>query len=415
MKNDSWQTVNLGQAINLKRGYDLRSSDRRSGGVPVVSSSGITGTHDEAKVKAPGVVTGRYGTLGEVYYLTQDFWPLNTTLYVQDFKGNYPLFVYYLLQSLDFSRYSDKSSVPGLNRNHLHTMRVSLPPLPEQRAIAHILGTLDDKIELNRRMNATLEGMARTIFKSWFVDFEPVHAKARGEQPAGMDAETAALFPDSFEESELGLIPKGWKVEPIGKHIDATKGLSYKGSGLANEGIPLHNLNSVYEGGGYKYEGIKFYKGDYRERHLVKPGDVIVTNTEQGFDLLLIGYAAIVPKRFGNQGLFSHHLYRVRPKPYSPITSNFMCHLFVSSVFHSVVAGYSNGTTVNMLPPDALEKPLFAVPSTEIIEVFEAVVKPMRTKTELMHDEATSLVTLRNTLLPLLTSGEIRIRNGGVE
>ncbi|GIK76310.1 MAG: hypothetical protein BroJett021_52980 [Chloroflexota bacterium] len=124
-------------------------------------------------------MTGRYGTLGEVFYLTEDFWPLNTTLYVQDFKGNYPLFIYYLLQGLDFSGYSDKSSVPGLNRNHLHTMQVCIPPLPEQRAIAHILGTLDDKIELNRRMNATLEAITRAIFKSWFVDFDPVQRQLR--------------------------------------------------------------------------------------------------------------------------------------------------------------------------------------------------------------------------------------------
>ncbi len=250
MKNDSWQTVNLGQAINLKRGYDLRSSDRRSGGVPVVSSSGITGTHDEAKVKAPGVVTGRYGTLGEVYYLTQDFWPLNTTLYVQDFKGNYPLFVYYLLQSLDFSRYSDKSSVPGLNRNHLHTMRVSLPPLPEQRAIAHILSTLDDKIELNRRMNATLEAMARAIFKSWFVDFDPVHAKARGEQPTRMDVETAALFPNSFEESALGMIPAGWYIHSLYGLADYLNGAAYKNIDFSNDhtGLPVIKIAELKNG-----------------------------------------------------------------------------------------------------------------------------------------------------------------------
>ena len=87
-----------------------------------------------------------------------------------------------------------------------------LPPLPEQRAIAHILGSLDDKIELNRRMNETLEAIARALFKSWFVDFDPVRAKAEGRQPAGMDAATAALFPDSFEQSEMGEMPRGWRV-----------------------------------------------------------------------------------------------------------------------------------------------------------------------------------------------------------
>ena len=89
------------------------------------------------------------------------------------------------------------------------------PPLPEQKRIAHVLGTLDDKIELNRRMNATLEAMSRAIFKSWFVDFDPVRQKAAGKQPVGMDAETAALFPDSFEDSELGEVPTGWEVRMI--------------------------------------------------------------------------------------------------------------------------------------------------------------------------------------------------------
>src|SRR5205807_4437604 len=104
--------------------------------------------------------------------------PLNTTLFVKDFKGNDPRFVSYLLRTIDFRSCSDKSSVPGVNRNHLHRLRVCVPEPPEQRAIAHILGTLDDKIELNRRMNETLEAMARAIFQSWFVDFDPVRAKA---------------------------------------------------------------------------------------------------------------------------------------------------------------------------------------------------------------------------------------------
>ena len=150
-------------------------------------------------------------TLGEVHYITADYWPLNTSLYIRDFKGNDPRFISYFLRSLDFSAYSDKAAVPGLNRNDLHTAEVRLPPVAEQRAIAHILGALDDKIELNRRMNETLEAIARAIFKSWFVDFDPVRAKSEGRDP-GLPPHLADLFPDSFEDSELGEIPKGWEV-----------------------------------------------------------------------------------------------------------------------------------------------------------------------------------------------------------
>ena len=168
-----WREARLGDVVELQRGFDLPSRERRPGRVPVVSSGGVSGTHVEARVQPPGVVTGRYGTLGEVFYLDEPFWPLNTTLFVRDFKGNDPLFVSYLLRTVDFLAYSDKAAVPGVNRNHLHEARVSIPSLQRQRRIAGILGALDDKIELNRRMSETLESTARALFKSWFIDGEP--------------------------------------------------------------------------------------------------------------------------------------------------------------------------------------------------------------------------------------------------
>ncbi len=172
--------------------------------------------------------------------------------------------------------------------------RLSIPSMVEQQAIACILGALDGKIELNRRMNRTLEGLARALFQSWFVDFDPVRAKAAGQTPPGLAPHVAKLFPNAFEGSELSDIPQGWRVRSMEHEATVTKGVSYKGQHLceASEGLPMHNLNSVYEGGGYKHEGLKWYKGEFRPRHLLEPGDVIVTNTEQGFEHLLIGYAA---------------------------------------------------------------------------------------------------------------------------
>ena len=216
-----WRETSLGEVIELKRGYDLPQRKRTPGDIPLVSSSGVTYYHTEAKVRGPGVVTGRYGTLGEVFFVPSDFWPLNTTLYVQDFKGNDPRFVSYFLRGLDFSAYSDKAAVPGLNRNHLHRAVVRYPSdIAEQRAIAHVLGTLDDKIELNRRMCETLEAMARALFQSWFVDFEPVLAKMEGrwrpgESLPGLPAEHYHLFPDTLVPSALGDIPEGWEVKRI--------------------------------------------------------------------------------------------------------------------------------------------------------------------------------------------------------
>ena len=210
--SSEWETGTLGQFIELKRGYDLPQAKRVSGIYPLVSSSGVTDTHHEPMVKGPGVVTGRYGTIGKVFFVSEDFWPLNTTLYVRDFKGNDPKFISYFLQTIDFLAYSDKAAVPGVNRNHLHEAMVSMPNLVIQKQIASVLSALDDRIALLRETNATLEAIAQALFKSWFVDFDPVHAKVRGESPQGMDDATAALFPASFEESELGMIPKGWSA-----------------------------------------------------------------------------------------------------------------------------------------------------------------------------------------------------------
>ncbi|MGI6388836.1 MAG: restriction endonuclease subunit S, partial [Kiritimatiellia bacterium] len=131
-------------------------------------------------------------------------------------------------------RHAHGATMPSLNQEILGLIPLPLPPLPEQKRIAHILGTLDDKIELNQRMNATLEAMARVLFKSWFVDFDPVRAKIDGRKPEGMDAETAALFPSEFQESPLGPIPKGWKVQSLDK-------IAHYLNGLALQKFPANN------------------------------------------------------------------------------------------------------------------------------------------------------------------------------
>src|SRR5688572_12897001 len=128
----TWRECRLGDVLTLKRGHDLPSDSRYDGDVPVVSSSGITGYHSQAKATGPGVVTGRYGTLGEVFYVEQDFWPLNTALYVVDFKGTYPKFAAYFLRNVLRDYQSDKAAVPGVNRNVLHAIKVRAPELTTQ-------------------------------------------------------------------------------------------------------------------------------------------------------------------------------------------------------------------------------------------------------------------------------------------
>lgn len=148
-----WSVTNLGSVATLQRGFDLPTRLRQRGSVPIVSSSGISGRHSRAMVKAPGVVTGRYGTVGEVFYQDADFWPLNTTLWVSDFHDNSERFVYYMLQRVDFETHSGKSGVPGVNRNDLHSELVPVPRSKgEQRAIADALTDADDLIATLERL-----------------------------------------------------------------------------------------------------------------------------------------------------------------------------------------------------------------------------------------------------------------------
>jgi type I restriction enzyme S subunit len=260
----------------------------------------------------------------------------------------------------------------ALTKAMIEDFAIPARPLREQRAIAHILGTLDDKIELNRRMNQTLEALARTAFGGMMGDSEG-------------------------------------KTTQLDAHVDVAKGLSYKGSGLAHTGAPLHNLNSVYEGGGYKPEGIKFYNGEYKDCHVCRPGDIIVANTEQGFDYLLIGYPAIVPGRFGTFGLFTHHIYRVRPKPDSPLTNHFIYLLLMSRDVREQVISFTNGTTVNALAIEGLHRPQFVLPPAERIRQFEETVASLFAKQEANTEESRSLAALRDALLPKLISGELRV------
>ena len=164
----NWRNGELGNFITLKRGFDLPQQKREDGQVPIFSSSGITGTHSTAMVNAPGVITGRYGTIGEVFYAAEDFWPLNTTLFVEDFHGNDAKFIYYFLKTLEWSKFTSASAVPGINRNTVHKETVSLPDIETQRRIASTLSMLDEKIKTNTEINDNLQQQAAALFSSLY-------------------------------------------------------------------------------------------------------------------------------------------------------------------------------------------------------------------------------------------------------
>lgn len=365
------------------------------------------------------------GTLGQIGLMPKDrryqrYIMGNSMMRVRcDSTKLLPEYLYYWLSSAQgqhylFSRVS-QVGVPQLQTplTTLRQARLPVPSLSEQSGIVRVLGALDDRIELNHRMSQTLESMARALFKSWFVDFDPVRAKAFG-RGLGLSQSLHGYFPSRFVDSEIGRVPEGWPVRQLGSHVSVERGVSYHGSGLAASGMPMHNLNSVLEGGGYKEAGIKYYGGDYRSQHVARPGDLIVANTEQGHHRLLIGYAAIVPDAYPT-ALFSHHLYRVHPVEGSPLSTDFLGWLLNSDMVHDTVSRYANGTTVNMLPAVALQRLPICVPPGGLIAAFTAMARQIRLRSASASRSQGALVSLRDTTRARFFDGTERPSIGQLE
>ena len=297
-----------------------------------------------------------------------------------------------------------------LNLRDVARLPIPVPPLAERLAIASILGTLDAKIELNRRMNATLAAMARALFQSWFVDFDPVRAKAEGRHPAGMDAATAALFPDEFEETVIGKVPVGWYVTRLAELFELRKGISYKGNYLSEQGISMINLGCFIGEGKLALQNLKYYSGEYKERHLVHAGDLVLANTDLTQKRAVLGSPALVPTHAGrNTFLFTHHVFAARFlsdwEPYK----EYVYFTLLQSAFRERAVGFATGTTVLALPADAVRDLVVALPGMELLKAFLEHVGPALERQTVAISDSQTLVALRDALLPKLLSGEIRV------
>ena len=414
MTGSPWKRMPLGDFVTLQRGHDLPDAIRRPGNKPVLGSFGVTGWHDEARAAGPGVTVGRSGaSFGVVSYSPVDYWPLNTALYVVDFHGNDQRFAYYFLKQVDFRTYNSGSAQPSLNRNFIHPIPVDVPPLPEQRAIAHILGTLDDKIELNRRMNKTLEEMARTLFKSWFIDFDPVHAKAalRNVTPNlspldwtverahayldGMDPSIAALFPDSFVDSELGEIPEGWKVGKLGNVAEHPRravqpnNMNLETPYIALEHMPkrciaLSEWDTAAGVGSNKYE---FRRGEF-----------LFGKLRPYFHK--VGIAPV-------GGVCSTDIVVVAPNAH--LWSSFILFCISSDEFVAYTDQASTGTRMPRTSWKTMGQFEICLPTESMAALFQEIAQPMLDRIIANCHEARPLATLRDTLLPKLMSGELRL------
>ncbi len=396
---NKWDKVPLGDVITLQRGFDLPSQNRMPGKVPIVSSSGVSDYHSEAAVKGPGVVTGRYGTIGQVFLIEEDYWPLNTTLWVKDFHDNDPRFSSYLLRTIDFQSCSDKSSVPGVNRNDLHRISVLLPPLPEQKAIAAVLGALDDKIELNRRMNATLEAMARALFQSWFVDFDPVRAKLDGRKPLYLDPATAALFPEHFEHGEEGLLPIGWRLTTFEEVCSINAWTLSKNDDL--ETLEYVEISEVSRGNIANIATYARGEEPSRARRRLRHGDTVLSTVrpDRGSYFLALnppknrvastGFAVLTPTKV--PWSFAHAALTL------PEVSNYLGQM-------------ADGGAYPAVRPEVIGAVKVALPGEpKILEAFHRFCAPLFEQAEANRTQFRILATMRSTLLPKLLSGELNV------
>ena len=312
-------------------------------------------------------------------------------------------FLYYCMASKSFVQFADSGSegtrMPRTKWEWVSRYEIPLPPLPEQRRIAHILGTLDEKIELNRQMNETLEGIAQAIFKSWFVDFAPVRAKLEGRKPVGMDSETAALFPSAFQDSALGQIPKGWKVVPLPEAIEVNPRRVLKKGTIA----PYLHMQNLPTQGHSPYDwthrafssGTKFINGDTLLARITP----CLENGKTGF----VDFLADDEVGWG-----STEYIILRPKP--PLPVEFGYYLARSKDLRVFAIRNMTGTSGRQrVPASCFDYYQISVPTTPIAQRFSEIVQPLMKKIRANIEQSHTLSQIREALLPKLLSGEIRV------
>lgn len=355
-----WKEGTLDGLCKLRRGHDLPSNARRDGVIPIYSSSGISGYHDHAKCSGPGVITGRYGTIGNVFYSDIDYWPLNTTLYVEDFHGNHEKFVYYFLKTLEWEKFNDKSAVPGINRNDVHKEIIKYPEIDEQRAIAAVLSSLDDKIDLLHRQNATLEAMAEALFRQCFV------VEAKEEWKHG-------LLPDEFE-FVMGQSPNGYSFNEVGM------------------GIPMFQGNADF---GFRFPSARIYTTE-------------PTRFAQKFDTLISVRAPVGAQNMAQERCcIGRGLAAFRYKNNSSFYS--YTYFKLRYLLKEILVYNDEGTVFGSISKNDFNNIEIIIPDYNSVLEFENIILSINNKIISNCHQINTLEKLRDTLLPKLMSGEVRV------
>ena len=367
-----WIECTLGDILNFRRGYDLPHSEMKGGNVPVAGSNGVIGYHDVATNISPVITIGRSGNVGTPYIYSKA-WAHNTTLYIDDFKGNDPLYLYYLVKSLPLSSFGGGSAVPTLNRNHIHPMEIKhCPDVKDQRRIAAFLKSFDDKIDLNNRINHNLEMQAQALYKSWFVDFEP--------------------FKDGvFVDSELGMIPEGWRVGSIYDICDIYYGAPFNSTLFNSEkkGLPLIRIRDLA-----KQEAGVFTEEIHPKGQLSNKGDILV-GMDGEFSIYIWG---------GASSWINQRISRFSPKLG-------VSHYFLSETLRpqlKAVESSEVATTVIHIGKNDYDKFHSIIPTHKVLEAFYNLSEPLFLEYVENLSGNQELAKSREALLPRLMSGTIQ-------
>ena len=395
-----WLERTWGDLATLEYGKSLRGYREGTGTCRVFGTNGPIGWHTDALADGPGVVVGRKGAYRGVHYSPEPFFVIDTAFYLKprtddDFEMRW---AYYELLSQDINGLDSGSAIPSTSRDSFYSMPVRLPPLFDQRVIADILGTLDDKIELNRRMNETLEAMTHALFKSWFVDFDPVRAKIEGRD-TGLPRDFADLFPDRLVDSEMGEIPEGWRASTLAdvallnpeswSHRNAPDSIRY---------IDLANTKAGYIDDIQEYT---WAEAPSRARRVLRRDDTIVGTVRPGNR----SFALI--DRDGLTGSTGFAVLRPRNATEREIV---WC-AATSDESTERLAHLADGGAYPAVRPGAVLDTVVALPDDGLRRTFSALAAPLLDRTQTNRQEAAVLVVLRDTLLPKLVSGEIRLRD----
>ncbi|MDR6954738.1 type I restriction enzyme S subunit [Ancylobacter sp. 3268] len=383
-----WELVTWGDLATLEYGRALRTYGQVTNAARVFGTNGPIGWHTEALWSGPGVIVGRKGAYRGVHYTEEPYWVIDTAYSLQPRKPFNLRWAYYQLQTIDLDNVDDGSPIPSTTRPAFYALPVLKPPRAEQEKIAEILSLLDDKIDLNLRMAETLEAMARALFKSWFVDFDPVHAKMEG-RPTGLSDDIAALFPKSFGEDGT---PRSWTSRSVYDFARIVYGAPFASSRFNTDGtgLPLIRVRDLSS-----HQPSIFTDEQHKAAHVIEPGDIVV----------------------GMDGEFRCHLWHGEPA----YLNQRVCHFepaanipksFVALALHAPLADLEAsavGTTVIHLGKKDLDTVRFVWPGEAVLRAFGDVCDNMIVRMISAAKQSRTLAQFRDALLPRLISGELRI------